>query len=451
MRVPAAVVRSSSWACASQLAMLPVVAVVSAWLLLAEPQSSSTSTMMELAEMANLLGTQDYPCRGVMHQTTYGCWEDGCYPRDHIFYPLLTHSDVCEIIPLFIDKYISSKKIIYKNHITPTEHNKKWVLTYARRSQKPVVILTRDVYDAVHGFCERWLREGQLGVGGQHVIKNRTVELHETLASFQAWSDGWTAFARAHPKHARVITFEAMMAGGQREAVLSSALEFWGIPKVRSMSGVMARYVHAETSRCDGILMPPRPPHPPPVPPIVPSQPLVPWSSPPLAPSPAPPSTVCPAGYEYTPHNLDGHSKQWFECPFSMLALHGSTDEVSQGECITSPTTTATADGTKIAAQCCTSAGDCRRSTSNSDSSCIAGVYGGTTFVSMTFEQTRLACVSRGLELCKRSCTGKGCQYNGAYVWSGLSCGGGAASPRNACADINLRAASACDSAKPTA
>jgi hypothetical protein len=233
--------------------MLPVVAVVSAWLLLAEPQSSSTSTMMELAEMANLLGTQEYPCRGVMHQTTYGCWEDGCYPRDHIFYPLLTHSDVCEIIPLFIDKYISSKKIIYKNHITPTEHNKKWVLTYARRSQKPVVILTRDVYDAVHGFCERWLREGQLGVGGQHVIKNRTVELHETLASFQAWSDGWTAFARAHPKHARVITFEAMMAGGQREAVLSSALEFWGIRKVRSMSGVMARYVHAETSRCDGI------------------------------------------------------------------------------------------------------------------------------------------------------------------------------------------------------
>jgi len=109
---------------------------------------------------------------------------------------------------------------------------------------------------------------------------------------------------------------------------------------------------------------------------------------------------------------------------FSVLALRGDADAVSSGVCITSPTATATPGGTKIAAQCCTASGECKRTTSTSNADCIAGDFSGSSFVSMTFAETEAACSSRGLVLCQRSCAGQGCFYNQAYVWTGIPCTG---------------------------
>ena len=70
--------------------------------------------------------------------------------------------------------------------------------------------------------------------------------------------------------------------------------------------------------------------------------------------------------------------------PLSTLALRGDSDDISSGECITDPTATATEDGTEIAAQCCTSSGDCRRKVDGFDDSCVACTYNGINFISMT-------------------------------------------------------------------
>uniref|UniRef100_A0A7S3AW47 Uncharacterized protein n=1 Tax=Haptolina ericina TaxID=156174 RepID=A0A7S3AW47_9EUKA len=105
-----------------------------------------------------------------------------------------------------------------------------------------------------------------------------------------------------------------------------------------------------------------------------------------------------------------------------VIALRGNTDNPASGVCIASPTATTTADGAAIAAQCCTASGECKRMTNGRSSTCIAGVYGQSSFVPMTFTQAEEACTLRGLVLCDKSCAGKGCTYNQGFVWTGLSC-----------------------------
>ena len=106
-----------------------------------------------------------------------------------------------------------------------------------------------------------------------------------------------------------------------------------------------------------------------------------------------------------------------------VLALKGDSDVVSLGVCIASDSEAVAApDGKLISAQCCTSGGACKRRTTNSNNNCIAGVYGQSSFVEMTFAQTQASCSSRGLVLCEKSCSGQGCMYNSGYVWTGLTC-----------------------------
>jgi len=82
----------------------------------------------------------------------------------------------------------------------------------------------------------------------------------------------------------------------------------------------------------------------------------------------------------------------------------------------------------EIAAQCCTSGGECRRrakdngDASNSNGDCIAGVKSQGTFITMTYGDAKTACEDRGLQLCKKVCKDKGCNYNIHPVWTGWDC-----------------------------
>merc|ERR1711920_251615 len=74
-----------------------------------------------------------------------------------------------------------------------------------------------------------------------------------------------------------------------------------------------------------------------------------------------------------------------------------------------------------IAAQCCTAGGTCRRSVNGV---CIAGsskqLNGA--IEQLTYAQTKQRCASFGLELCKQSCSGQGCNYNSHPVFTSLPC-----------------------------
>ena len=564
-----------------------------AWLLLAAPQSSSTSTMSQLGQMASIRGLQEFPCPQMPGGRCFNA--KVCYPRSSVWYPIATtHSDVCEHSASRIESWVTSKTTIFKQHVPPTPHNKALVLKFAQKHSKRVLILTRNPYNALHGLCERALRNHNMDTVGPATLPfpagstDPRTSMSQMLAAFQAWDAGWEIFARDHPEYAMLITYEQMSVNGNREPVLSSALDFLRLAKVKPMQPVHARYVHANSARCDNLLVPPAPaaspqpvlpspsaqgasplppatpsmqpppdilsvvhgyhkppsqlqtpqlsspssllpsqtspppkqrpsamqqsmvsppvrlppvglslpppspplPPPPLLPPLPPLQALLPTQLPTqlvpthlptqlpsskAAPLPPPPSTarhssvpdplpltspsspssppsVSPLTRLYSPllsvvPDLPKATPSVYpplhprpqppplhpppklpplhpppRSPFRMLALWGSSDNPSRGICIASLTATRAPDGTRVAAQCCTVSGECRRSVSSSDGDCIAGNLRDPGFVEMTFDQAQGACAARGLLMCERSCVDEGCSYNKGYVWTGLRC-----------------------------
>ena len=103
--------------------------------------------------------------------------------------------------------------------------------------------------------------------------------------------------------------------------------------------------------------------------------------------------------------------------------LKGSARDATDGDCVTDASAT-DVDGTAISAQCCERDGTCRRWVgSNSPTGCIAGKWGHSSYVRTTFERASELCSAQGLELCDKSCRGKGCNYDRGRVWTSLTCG----------------------------
>merc|ERR1712003_519981 len=74
-----------------------------------------------------------------------------------------------------------------------------------------------------------------------------------------------------------------------------------------------------------------------------------------------------------------------------------------------------------IAAQCCTAAGECRRSIRGQ---CVAGnsrTLNGAIEM-FTYAKLEEFCTANGLELCTQSCAGEGCSYNSHPVFTSLPC-----------------------------
>jgi drug/metabolite transporter (DMT)-like permease len=244
------------------------------WLLLAQPQSSSTSVMQQLGHMAGMGNSQVYPC----HQQA--CYDNGCYARDSKWFPMLDHSDACELHDGTVGGWISSADHIHKQHVVPTTHNIQLVVHHAQASGHKVVVLTRLAYHAMHGLCERSLAEHKLDSDGRVPRKGVKIPLRNVVATFQHWIDGWTAVAHDHPDLFQIITFEDMLV--DRALVLRSALHFWGIPVKNGFVEACARCIHQHDSQCDDLLVPPAPPLAPPPPPqqFAPVPPLAPPSPP---------------------------------------------------------------------------------------------------------------------------------------------------------------------------
>ena len=212
-----------------------VSVTISAWLLLANPQSSSTATVEQLAKMAGLASEQelsDHICAGA---------------PDSRFYALRGHSDMCVGVSSVVDKWIVGAGKIYKQHLPPLDKN----IDFVTKHSEPVVVLTRDSRASTHGLCERMLSEGKLSKD-EHVIWAKPYRPFPTLTQSEAamrdWNEGWEKVARENRDQFLVITFEAMEA--DREGVLQKALRHWGIKQANPFVDTHSRYVNASHSRC---------------------------------------------------------------------------------------------------------------------------------------------------------------------------------------------------------
>ena len=214
-----------------------VAVTIPAWLMLANPQSSSTATNEQLAKMAGLAHRQILTpgiCAGA--------------PGDR-FYALREHSDMCEGDPKFINNWMVGAGTIYKQHLPPIDKN----IDMLTNHDEPVVVLTRDPRAATHGYCERALSEGRLTKDDKVVWKKKPYRPYPTLTQAEAamrdWNEGWEKVARENRDQFLVITFEAMEM--DREGVLQKALRHWGIKQANPFVDTKERYINASHSRCD--------------------------------------------------------------------------------------------------------------------------------------------------------------------------------------------------------
>ena len=179
-----------------------IVPVCSGWLLLAGPQSSSTATADQMANMAGVDATQEFgQCK---HGSVYRRLDNG---QSWPFYALRGHSDMCNGIESSIHKWADATNMIYKSHLPPTEKN----IQYVVGQQKPVVFLTRNAQASTHGLCERMLEEHKLDPGNK-ILWDKPYRpfptLEESEIAVQTWNDGWTHAASVHPDLFLHITFE---------------------------------------------------------------------------------------------------------------------------------------------------------------------------------------------------------------------------------------------------
>ena len=126
-----------------------------AYLLISQPQSSSTSARLQLAAMAGLKSTQTYPCGCAFNpheasQLRCGKTSRG-FPKNSTFVALKRHTDVCNLHPRTVGAWADSATTIYQQHLVPTPTNFRGLAN----SSRPAVVLLRSPLGSAHALCER--------------------------------------------------------------------------------------------------------------------------------------------------------------------------------------------------------------------------------------------------------------------------------------------------------
>lgn len=195
-------------------------------LLIAMPQSSSTSTAAELAHMAGVNNTQEVrlPC----HNRTL---EFGTLSVQEL---ASDHTDVCsEYEEERLRRWVLEETIVYKQHIPPSSR----VLDMLRRilathMNSTVAILLRDPSNSTNAKCTRF------------VVKKDTMStitaVGDHVAALRDFADGWKAAAARLPHQLLVFSYEEMLSTAQgglgRAAVLERVLRHMRMPHVEPFS-----------------------------------------------------------------------------------------------------------------------------------------------------------------------------------------------------------------------
>jgi hypothetical protein len=285
-----------------------------AYLLISQPQSSSTSARLQLAAMAGLKSTQTYPCGCAFNpheasQLRCGKTSRG-FPKNSTFVALKRHTDVCNLHPRTVGAWADSATTIYQQHLVPTPTNFRGLAN----SSRPAVVLLRSPLGSAHALCERTRLENTKNPpGGGHTTSAQRKlwqalraapqgepTLRRNFDAFEAFSDGWRRHAAAMAPSERaplVITYEQLQAEG-RAAVLARVLAFWRLEAdgtfEEEKTYAKGRYVHQRSDECEKLLRsiePGRSPPPPPPPPRGSPPP----PPPPLRESPPPPPPAASA------------------------------------------------------------------------------------------------------------------------------------------------------------
>ena len=146
-------------------------------LLIALPQSMSSTLSLSIAKATQIPSVQRCPCRYMKAST------------NHLYQPLrLTHSDTCDLPKDLLRHYLSSE-VIYKQHIVPSDNNLKNMRDIFANSSVRLfnpVILDRSPMESAQGFCRRQLHE-EKGIS--------KMMLHARYKALCNWVENWKYYA----------------------------------------------------------------------------------------------------------------------------------------------------------------------------------------------------------------------------------------------------------------
>lgn len=217
---------------------------VHGYLLVAMPQSSSTSAMESLGAMGCL--------RAMSSQSSKrACRSNGTLQTDPIWKVLADeHSHICQQPAALLRLYSSSNSTVYKDHVLPTQQSISALLA----ARMPVVVLLRKPVASLHGWCERRLREGwQLSMVTERAAAR--------FAALVAYDRAWRQAIKSHAGRFSLVEYERMQSQG-RGATIGAMLAAWKVPACRSFSDSTVRLVNASTTECCRVVSQVEPPTP---------------------------------------------------------------------------------------------------------------------------------------------------------------------------------------------
>lgn len=189
-------------------------------LLIALPQSMSSSLSLSISKATEIPSVQRSPCR-YMHMS-----------QNHFYQPLrLTHSDTCDLPQDLLRHYLSSK-IIYKQHIVPSQNNLKNMKEIFANSSVRLfnpVILVRSPIESAQGFCRRQVHEKK------QISKTM---LHARYKALCTWVENWKNYDISH-----VLRIHTNDLKHNFSDTVMKILDFWNIIPKKKPSMEYERYI----------------------------------------------------------------------------------------------------------------------------------------------------------------------------------------------------------------
>lgn len=195
------------------------------YLIIAMPQSSSTSLEFDVGRASNRPHTQEFPC----NRNRLAIW-------NATFAGMHMHSDTCTLSSSVLTRWIFSQTHIFKQHVVPDPKNSKIVQDALGRGAR-IVYLTRDPRQSGHAACER------------SVAEHRTPDvraIEKKIEAMRHWRTQWDVFLRnAGVLH---VTYDDLRRHNSQ--TVQSILDFWGVEHARAFNDSKMRFVNSTSKAC---------------------------------------------------------------------------------------------------------------------------------------------------------------------------------------------------------
>ena len=255
------------------------------YLLVAQPQSSSTSTMLSTSEMMSIGRKQDFRCWCANVTDPFCMAYDGAgvgnehgmrYGTDHVFHPFNDHLDVCDTKASALAQWVKVIRV-YKQHLTPTRHHLRAILYESQRACRRIVVLLRNAWAAAQSYCQRLDLEQRDQKQKQYLLKMishkpppdtrqleaRWRDLHNSSSArslarqylaHHAFGEGWRTMQRLWPDLILVINYEEMQDPAARAATLERAVRWWGARQNASFVQHLVSLVNRTGGPCERLM-----------------------------------------------------------------------------------------------------------------------------------------------------------------------------------------------------